>query len=452
MTTTEPVLGSMPTGPVPASTNQGSDRSPWLLYVFCVVIAAMPTYVVLPGALKGNGAPARIISLTMFGLMILGFLLVRRNSRGRTINPGIVIMLLYFTLWLVTYGVGLLNIDDFVVSSNRTRAVVGLVAHVGVALYTITHVRTQRQRHIVMGCLAVGLTYACFVGLSQGVTSLDLRFLTQPPGFVINMDNLGFAERLGVRRVTGTSQHPIEFSVLAAVTVPLTVYFARNAETRRVRVMAGIGCVIALLALPAAVSRSGIISLIAALLVVMFAFRVRAIANAVVGAALAIGIYIVIFPRVANALWNTITNSAEDDSVEGRIDDYARVSESFREHPVFGLGLGGSTPSAVGYLDNEWLQAIVQGGVIGLTCMLLLSGGAIFGIAAALRGASDRREREQAFTLGAIVVGILASSATFDLIGFEQTTMLLFTVFGLLWSGYNIAVPGAKNQVEQHIR
>ena len=121
-----------------------------------------------------------------------------------------------------------------------------------------------------------------------------------------------------------------------------------------------------------------------------------------------------------------------------RIADYAKVSQTFHDHPVFGLGLGGSLPTEYGYLDNEWLQALVQGGVVGVVAMIVLASGGIFGIAAALRGATSPRERDQAYAMGAMFIGILASSFTFDLFSFQQATLLFFILFGLLWSNFTI--------------
>jgi hypothetical protein len=439
MTTAEPATHSAPTDPS-ASASEGAqtrERTPWLLGFLCFLIPAVPTYVVPPGPLKSNGSPARVIAVMFLGLVVFGFLMVRRTGHARRLNPGALIILVYFLLRLTTYGVGLLGHDSFETASNRTRWLITLISHVGVGLYVLVRVRTERQRNIVLGCLAAGLTFACLVGVLQSVSHIDLRFLFQPPGFILNTEDLGLAERLGATRVTGTSQHPIEFSVLAAVTVPLTLYFARNATTRNLRLLSGAGCGLALLAMPAAISRTGVISLVTALLVYMFAFKVRPIANAVLVGAIAIGGYAVLFPNIVNALWNTITGSAGDTSVQSRTADYAEVSAIFREHPVFGVGLGGQ-PSL---LDNEWLQAVVQGGFIGLVAMILISGGAIFGIAAALRSATSPREREQAFMLGAMAAGILASSTTFDLFFYQQPTLIFFIVFALLWSPFNVSAP-----------
>lgn len=413
------------------------ERTPWVLAFLCFLVPALPTFVVLPGPLKSNGSPARMIAVLLFGLVMLGYLLVRRTQQTRSVNPGTVVMLAYFLLWLLTYGVGLTGNDTYDTATNRTRALITLVSHVGVGLYVLARVRTDRDRNIVLGCMAAGLVFACLVGVLQSLASIDLRLLLQPPGFVLNNEDLDLSERLGATRVTGTSQHPIEFSVLAATTIPLTMYFARHASSRNLRMLAAAGCGIAILAMPAAISRTGVIALAASLLVYMFAFKVRPIAIAIVVGGIAIAGYNMVFPHIVNALWTTITGSIGDTSIQSRTDDYATVSSIFRAHPVFGMGLGGQPD----LLDNEWLQSVVQGGLVGLAAMALISGGAILGISAALRTATSPGEREQAYMLGAVAVGILTSSATFDLFFYQQPTLIFFMVFALLWSKFTVPTP-----------
>jgi O-antigen ligase len=429
-------VDAVSTDPVPTD-----PPPPWMLRLLCFVIPALPVYVVLPGALKGNGTPVRIITLIMFGLVILGFLTRRRSGGGRTFNPGIVILLSYLTMWLVVSGMGMTAHDDFTTASNRTRSLLALAGHVAAGLYVLVSVRSARQRDVLLGWLAAGLTFACLVGLLQSVSSIDLRYLFQPPGFILNTEDLALSERMGVTRVRSTSQHAIEFSVLAAVTIPLTIYFARHATLRWVRWLSGAACVVAALALPASVSRSGIISLLAALAIYVFAFKLRPIAVASVVIAAAITGYVAAFPHVADALWRTFTGSAEDESVSGRLEDYAKVSETLSEHPIFGLGLGGAPPTVFGYLDNEWLQAVVQGGVIGLIAMTAVMIGALFGMSASMRGVTSPRQREQTYVMAAMTVGIIASSFTFDLFSFEQAALVFFLLFGLLWSGFDVAAP-----------
>ena len=75
--------------------------------------------------------------------------------------------MLYFLLQLAIYGVGLTHSDSALVEASKTRSMITLVAYIGVALYVMTRVETERQRTIVLGCLAIGLTFACVVGLLQ---------------------------------------------------------------------------------------------------------------------------------------------------------------------------------------------------------------------------------------------------------------------------------------------
>lgn len=412
------------------------ERTPWLLGLLCLLIPIIPTYVVLSGPLKSNGAPARVIAILMFGLLALGFAVTRRTSPGRRIKPGVVILLLYYLLWLLVYGVGLLTIDDAGIAANKTRAVIVLTAHVGVGLFALNMVKTPRQRKIVLGCLLVGLAFDCLTGFLQSVSSIDLKLLFQPPGFVVSTEDAPLDVRLGVQRVLGTAEHPIEFSVLSAAAIPLSIYFSRNAATSSVRILSAFAGVLALVAMPAAVSRTGVISLAAAMLVYAFAFNVRTILVALTSAAALMVLYFVIFPTTANALWRTITGSEKDPSIRARTEDYVQVSQIFRAHKIFGLGLGGSPT----FYDNYWLLTIVQGGIVGIAAMLLLTGGSILGIAAALRSAATPAQREEAYMLGAIVVGILLSSTTFDLLYYQQTSLVLFLVFGLLWSSFAVEV------------
>jgi polysaccharide biosynthesis protein PslJ len=433
---------------------QARERTPWLLAFLCLLFPIMPAYSVPPGPLKSNGSPARVIIIILFVLAVLGFVLIRRTASTRTVRPGVVLILVYFLIMLAVGGVGLTHVDSALAEAGKTRAIIYVVGNVGLALYALTRVVTLRQRSILLGCLAIGLTFNCAAGLLQNSTHIDLHLLFHPPGFVLNTADRGGvgawrattdspAERFGARRAFGTSDHPIEFSVLTAVTVPLTIHFARYAANRQVRLLAALAAVVALLAVPAGVSRSGVVALAAAFLVYMRTFTLRQLGVAVVAGAAGLFVQFAAAPANAHALWETITKSAKDSSVTDRFADFVKVSRTFHDHPVFGLGLGASPPQEYGFLDNEWLQAIVQGGAVGVVAMIVLTSSGIFGVAAALRGATTPRERDQAYMMGAMLIGIIASSFTFDLFSYQHTTLLFFMLFGLLWSNFTIASPDA---------
>lgn len=423
------------------------EKKPWLLATLCILIPLLPSSSVFPGPLKSHGSPARMVAITLFSLSVLGFLMGRRTVRRVAVRPGTLILFLYFTLVLAVYGVGATHVESVSIEANKTRLfIVILLAYVGVGIYSVTKVSSHRQKTFVLGFLLAGLTFNCVVGILQNLKVIDLHLLFQPPGFVVNTGDQGrgpgagaFSERLGATRASATSGHPIEFSVLAAVTVPLALHFSRYAASKRTKHLAAVASVLALFAVPAGISRSGVVALAAALLFYMWSKSVRSIGVALLMGFLAIIAQFAFVPNTANALWITITNSSDDASVLERIDAYAKVSQTFQDHPWFGLGLGGALPSEYGFLDNEWLQALVQGGIVGLSAISILTIGGFFGVAAALRTAGNKSSRDQSYAIGAMWIGILASSFTFDLFAFQQASLIFFILFGLLWSG--IAIP-----------
>lgn len=367
----------------PVTRTEPRERNPWLFAILCVLIGLLPSHCVLPGPLKSNGSPATLIAVMLFGLSALGLAATRRTATTQTVRPGVMFILLYFLLNFAVYGAGITHRDTELVEGNKTRAIIWLVATVGVTLYAMTRIETTRQRNIVLGCLATVLSFAAFVAVLQNATRIDLHLLLQPPGLVINAADQGrgtgadlLTERMGAVRAIGTAISPIEFSVMAAAGVPLTIHFARNAANRNVRWLAWLGCGLALAAIPATGSRSGALALAAGLLVYMWTVKVRHLGIAILVGAAAVIVEVNLVPNTAHAMWNVIVNASEDTSIADRTSDYARVSETFHHHPLLGLGLGSTPPVEYGFLDNQWLQAIVQGGIVGAASMILLAGAA----------------------------------------------------------------------------
>jgi O-antigen ligase len=133
--------------------------------------------------------------------------------------------------------------------------------------------------------------------------------------------------------------------------------------------------------------------------------------------------------------------------VVARVERYAVISQTFFEHPFFGLGSEVFAPGLVVY-DNQWLKLLVEGGLTGLFAMLLLTVTGFIGIAAGLRRATTVRQRDEVFVAGAIFAGILTSSFSIDLFLFAQITLIFFLSYGLLWSTYSI--PTTVGTTEDH--
>jgi O-antigen ligase len=425
----------------PSNAADGSVGPTWLMAALCFIISAIPATMVIPGPLRGNGSPARLIALLCFTLVMLAFFLPknRRMSRGKP-TPGVVILVAYFLILLVTYGLGGLRGLPEELGSNATRTLMTLICNVGVALYILKTIRTPRQREIVLAALVAGITYACFVGLLQSFSVADLRQMLVPPGFSEVMDfETQLSDRNGATRANGTSAHPIEFSVLAAAAVPLAMHFTRFAEKSQHRQLAVIATFVTFMAVPTGVSRSGVIVFVVAFLVYVFGMRVRLLGNVAIIGLAGLLAYKIFSPGSVNALIDTIKGSSSDESVAGRTQDYASVSLHFHDHPWFGGGLGTCADSGCRVYDNQWLGTLVQGGLVGIASLLLLLFGGLAGLTAGLRSARTPKQRDFVYATGAGFLGILASSLTFDLFAFLQATSVMFVLFGLLWSAASYA-------------
>ncbi len=348
------------------------------------------------------------------------------------------IIIAYFFLLFLTYGTGLLDPKNGVIEASKTRTMLVMCAHVGgVALYVMKSVRTSRQRSIVVGCLVAGLSYACVVALFQAFSGVDLRELLVPPGFTESLEDIDFTSREGSRRVFGTSQHAIELSVLAVVGgVVLSLHLARYAIKPLHRQLSAIACALAIVAIPTAISRSGVVALAAALLVYMFAWNLRALANAVMVGLIVVGIYRLLLPDYLQALWYSIIYAERDTSISTRTEDYAVVGAALSRESMVRVGGARRLPANRVSIPRQRMAASDRAGRSrgGGSPHASLRGGIAVAMTAALRRVTSVADRNMAYALGAALVGIALSSFTFDLRSFQQITLVFFLLYGLLWS------------------
>src|SRR5262249_58689156 len=111
-----------------AEPTEPRERTPWLLAFLCLLIPFLPSLLVPVGPLKSNGSPAKVIAILFFGFAILGFFLIRRTATTRSLRPGVVLILVYFLLELVTYGVGRTHLGSTLLEANKTRWIIILLA------------------------------------------------------------------------------------------------------------------------------------------------------------------------------------------------------------------------------------------------------------------------------------------------------------------------------------
>lgn len=343
-------------------------------------------------------------------------------------------MVCFLVLQLLTYFMGEFSLGGAEVEANKDRIAIATVAYAFIALYIIMTVTHARQKRYLVGALLLGLTWAMCVGVLQGFIGADIRNLFVPPGFVNSVPETEIIARGSAVRVVGTSSHAIEFVVLSAATIPLSLHMARFALTPRRRRWAAFSLAVACLALPLAVSRTGLVAVVAAFAVYAVGQSVRFLLNAVVVGGIVAVTYRLVYPGPVASLISSVLDAGRDDSITTRTDDYAWVGTMFAEHPWVGMGLGGNPYPEYQILDNQWLQAVIQGGVVGVVALALFVIAGFVGLATALRRSSGPGSRDEAYALGASFAAVTVSMVTFDLLAFQQVSAILFVLYGLLWT------------------
>ena len=139
---------------------------------------------------------------------------------------------------------------------------------------------------------------------------------------------------------------------------------------------------------------------------------------------------------VPGALLGTVERSpvprdvGTDPSIEGRTDDYAAIPGLMQGHWWLGRGTGTFLPDVYFFLDNQYLAALLQGGIVGLTAFIALFVVGM-GVARGVRRRSlDPALRSEAQALAGTIASFGAASVVFDALAFRQSAFLLFLAIG----------------------
>jgi O-antigen ligase len=142
-------------------------------------------------------------------------------------------------------------------------------------------------------------------------------------------------------------------------------------------------------------------------------------------------------PGLLGTVRSLFRDTSTDPSIAGRTDDYAAIPGLMDGHWWWGRGLGTFVPDVYFFLDNQFLAALLQGGVIGLLAFIVLL---LVGIGTARgvrRRATDPALRSLGQALAATIASLGVSGFVFDLLSFRQSGFLLFLAIGCagaLWS------------------
>ena len=411
------------------STNaaRGSFDVTVYLTLWIILLYGLSARQVVPG-FGAIGSPAMLLVLPALLIWAAGWLLPGSGLlRGR--NPIRVALLAYLGYQVLSFAVASTRSLTPLETSGAMRALLTAVAMAGVGLLVTDGVPTLPRLTTLIRRIVYAVTFVSVFGIVQFFTRQTFQFLV--PGLVWNRPPVGLAARGEFGRPAATTLHAIEFSVITAALLPLAIHFALYGRTVHQRRNAACAAGLIALAVPLSVSRTGVVSLGIALLILFAGWRGRRLINGVLSVVIAIPVLWVTIPGIVGTFIGMFTDTDDDPSVQARINRVPRVIALIRERPWFGLGNGTWSVEDYFLIDNEVYVTTLEMGIVGMVLTTLFLGGTVV-LALAVRGLPgvDETTRHLAMAIAASIGGLSISLITFDAFHYRILTGTLFLLIG----------------------
>jgi O-antigen ligase len=426
---------SQPVGTLDLARSISSrTRAVILLQGFALTLFVIPSDTVIK-AIGAGGYAAALIGMFAFAAYLTVTLLGLHNPLAQRHPIRAVLCLLWLSV-LASYVLMDRTAMTVPELASADRLLMQLAVITGVALIAADFLGSLDDVRRVLRVISWGGAFCGAVAGLQFWLSLDLStYLRELPGFSLN-------------RVSGTSIYPIELGVVAGMLLPLAIYLAIYDTDRSARRRwAPVGLIA--LAIPASVSRSGVLSVALALgvLVVLMPAPQRLVALG----ALPLGLAVVFMS--AHGLIGTLSSffgaGTSDASVATRVSDYPLVERSL-EHALW-FGQGGWTylpDNALDILDNQYLKTAIELGLVGVIALTAFFLVPTIAALVARRRSGDPELRLLCAALAGAALAAPASSFPFDSLSYPMFTGLYALVIGLIGAVWRLAAaseapPGA---------
>ena len=392
----------------------------WLLLVF-----AIPSSLVV-GGFGAIGQPALLFSL-IAPAWWLASRFVPSIQSDQDLQPIRVALLLYLAYMVASFGFAGTRSLTRLEIDNSTRELIRLVSLTGLALLVADGMRDLDRLRTLLARVALLAGAFAALGIAQFFTGEFL--MPTPPWLSGQPPSVG--TRAGFARPLSTGRHPIEFAVVVAAMLPLSIHFLVYPRKRNRRVAATVGVILLVLAVPVSLSRTGIVSLAAALFVLGLGWSWRRRLNGLLLLLLLLPIISAAIPGVLDAMAGLFTDLDQDGSIQARLSRTSAVMAIVRERPWLGLGFGTWTSDGDFLLDNQVWFSLLETGYVGITLTILLPVlAAGLAIAPDNGPATTEETRHLGFAIAGSIAGLSISMITFDAFFYRILTSLLFLLIG----------------------
>jgi O-antigen ligase len=426
--------------PTSVQVNQPTSNDAVALLTFYVfVLVAIPSRLVF-GPFGGAGAPS-----TILGVALLGWYLLNWFHPASTISSGRlplrVASLLVFCAIVAAYASANLHKLGTIEQNGADRGLIMICGWLGILLLTQEGVNRLDRLQILLGRIVFGVTAMAVLGITQFFTSLDAAKYIVIPGLIDQQPYTDIQVRGSVNRPAATAIHPIEFGFVLAVVLPIAIHRARYAPTG-LRFRRWLQVALIAMALPMTVSRSAILGLVVALIVILPTWRWRdRIATFLILIA-SLFVLRTIIPGLIGTLRNLFLVLGSDSSTLSRTAAFTYASPLISAHPFFGIGFGVFVPQTYFFTDDQYLNSLIEIGIVGLAALLILFFTGWHLARASRKASADPEVRDLAQCVAASVAVIIVGFATFDALYFPMAAGLTFLMLGCAGAMWRIIVAG----------
>lgn len=343
----------------------------------------------------------------------------------------------YLTASLVSYGAAMsrgMVLRGFAFGDRYIFADLALTAMVTAIIALAT---TTDRVTLLLRALVVGATLSALFAIVRLVAGIDLAPMFILPGlkpsdFVL-VTNLA---REGIDRPQGSAGHPLKLSGVLTVVIPLSIAVLSCARARGERTWPWLVCT-GLLACGAlsTVSRSALVGLTAAVVVMAWRWSIQRFAAVLITAAAAIGVGMLAQVEVLSAIVQSFANASSDSSIASRGLGAAYVAAHYRDHFWVGQGAGMYPAYHQPVLDNQYLSRLMETGALGLVSFVMLIGVALV-LALKASASTNPIVAELAGGISGSLAALAVISIILDVSGFIQiwtVTWILIALSTVMW-------------------
>ena len=330
--------------------------------------------------------------------------------------------------------------------NGADRGLILLAGWLGVMLLTADGIDRASRLDVLLRRIVIGATAMAAVGLIEFVTGTNIASYVTIPGLVQHHGVTDLMTRDGLVRVVATAAQPLEFSTVLAMSLPLAIHQARYAD-RQIRLRRWLQVTLIAAAIPMAVSRSAIVSLllIPVLLVPTWPRRQRRLSYLVL-AAVPLAAWIAV-PSVGSAILTSFAHLGNGSSSHSRASAIAMAAPLIVRHPLFGQGFGTFNPQISFFVDDQFVTSLIETGLLGLLAVLAIFAAGAYATRSARSAATSQRVRDQAHALTTSLLVAVIAFATFDVLSFSIASGLFFVLLGCSGALWRLTRPAAAPPV-----